>query len=106
MQLVRRVPSFQVNKCSGGGCAPHAGHCGGGRRTTVGNAISDHRGPQHPVRATTLAIQTDHHLFDSLYHAVALEHGEAVLITAYDRYRRKAERYGKIVALAEWENVT
>jgi predicted nucleic acid-binding protein len=62
--------------------------------------------PNVLLRATTLAIQTDHHLFDTLYHAVALEHGEAVLITADDRYRRKAERYGRVMALAEWENVS
>jgi predicted nucleic acid-binding protein len=60
--------------------------------------------PSVLLRATTLAIQTDHHLFDTLYHAVAIEHG-AALITADDRYRRKAERYGMVVALAEWEKV-
>ena len=53
------------------------------------------------LRATALAIETDHHLFDTLYHAVALEHDDAVLVTADDRYRRKAERYGMIVALAD-----
>jgi predicted nucleic acid-binding protein len=62
--------------------------------------------PNVLLRATTLAIQTDHHLFDTLYHAVALEHGDAVLITADDRYRRKAERYGMIAALTDWENVS
>jgi predicted nucleic acid-binding protein len=61
--------------------------------------------PNVLLRATTLAIQTDHHLFDTLYHAVALDHGDAVLVTADDRYRRKAERYGSVVALAEWENL-
>ena len=58
------------------------------------------------LRATALAIETDHHLFDTLYHAVALEHGDAVLVTADDRYRRKAERYGMIVALADWQHVS
>jgi predicted nucleic acid-binding protein len=58
------------------------------------------------LRATALAIETDHHLFDTLYHAVALEHDDAVLVTADDRYRRKAERYGMIVALADWQHVS
>jgi predicted nucleic acid-binding protein len=57
-------------------------------------------------RATRLAIETDHHLFDTLYHAVALEHDDAVLVTADDRYLRKAKRYGMIAALADWERVS
>jgi predicted nucleic acid-binding protein len=43
-------------------------------------------------RATSLAIETNHHLFDALYHAVALEHEDALLVTADGRYYRKAER--------------
>lgn len=35
-------------------------------------------------RAVTLATRLRHHLFDTLYHAVALEH-DATLITAEDR---------------------
>jgi len=58
------------------------------------------------LRATALAIETDHHLFDTLYHAVALEHDDAVLVTADDRYRRKAERHGMIVALADWQHIS
>jgi predicted nucleic acid-binding protein len=54
--------------------------------------------------ATRLAIDTNHHLFDTLYHAVALEHEEAVLVTADDRYYGKAERYGAITALCDWED--
>ncbi len=53
-------------------------------------------------RATSLAIETNHHLFDALYHAVALEHEDALLVTADDRYYRKAERYGMIAALRDW----
>ncbi len=53
-------------------------------------------------RATTLAIEADQHLFDTLYHAVALEHEHALLVTADDRYYLKAERYGTIVALRDW----
>lgn len=53
-------------------------------------------------RATNLAIETNHHLFDTLYHAVALEHEGALLVTADDRYYRKAESYGTIAALRDW----
>ncbi|HLZ98926.1 MAG TPA: type II toxin-antitoxin system VapC family toxin [Steroidobacteraceae bacterium] len=62
--------------------------------------------PNVLLRATALAIETGHHLFDTLYHAVALEHGDAVLVTADDRYRRKAKSYGRIAALADWERVS
>jgi predicted nucleic acid-binding protein len=63
-------------------------------------------GPNVLLRATALAIETGHHLFDTLYHAVALEHDDAVLVTTDDRYRRKAKHHGMITALADWENVT
>jgi predicted nucleic acid-binding protein len=53
-------------------------------------------------RAATLAIETDHHLFDTLYHAVALEHPDATLITADERYRLKAMSFGRILALQDW----
>src|SRR5208282_1664295 len=42
------------------------------------------------------------HLFDTLYHAIALEHAGATLVTADRRYREKAENYGNIVALRDW----
>ena len=53
-------------------------------------------------RATALAIETGHHLFDTLYHAVALEQEDATFITADDRYLEKSGRYGRIVALRDW----
>ena len=56
-------------------------------------------------RATNLAIETNHHLFDTLYHAVALENEDAMLVTADDRYYVKAERYGMISALRDWGSV-
>lgn len=52
-------------------------------------------------RAASLADALDHHLFDTLYHAVALGH-EATLITADERYWRKARDEGSIRRLAEW----
>jgi predicted nucleic acid-binding protein len=54
-------------------------------------------------RATILAIDTNHHLFDTLYHAVALEHQDSMLITADDRYYGKAEGYGTITTLRDWQ---
>jgi predicted nucleic acid-binding protein len=56
-------------------------------------------------RATHLAIETNHHLFDTLYHAVALENEDALLVTADDRYYAKAERYGMIAELSDWGSV-
>jgi predicted nucleic acid-binding protein len=53
-------------------------------------------------RATNLAIETHHHLFDTLYHAVALEHDDTLLVTADDRYCMKAERHGMIASLRNW----
>ena len=61
--------------------------------------------PNILLRATELAIETDHHVFDTLYHAVALEHDEAVLVTADDRYRLNAERFGMIAALADYRDL-
>jgi len=52
-------------------------------------------------RAARLAADLDHHLFDTLYHAVALE-CEAVLITADAHYFRKAAHLGSIVDLGAW----
>ncbi len=57
-------------------------------------------------RATSLAIETNHHLFDTLYHAVALEHEDTLLVTADELYYRKAERYGTIRALHNWAEVS
>jgi predicted nucleic acid-binding protein len=52
-------------------------------------------------RASRIARQFDHHLFDTLYHALALER-DAVLVTADDRYLRKAGALGRIVSLGDW----
>jgi predicted nucleic acid-binding protein len=53
-------------------------------------------------RACRLAIDTEQHLFDTLYHAVALESEDAVLITADERYLAKGRKYGSIVSLRNW----
>ena len=51
-------------------------------------------------RAIALANTLDHHLFDTLYHAVALVHG-AKLVTADAKYFKKAKTLGAVVWLAD-----
>jgi predicted nucleic acid-binding protein len=57
-------------------------------------------------RAIALSVQLGHHLFDTLYHAVALESAAATLVTADERYWRKARQAGRIVRLAEFGTQT
>lgn len=52
-------------------------------------------------RAAGLAKDLDHHLFDTLYHAVALV-GAGTLVTADEHYWRKARELGGVVRLADW----
>ncbi len=52
-------------------------------------------------RACRLSIALKQHLFDTLYHAVALEN-DATLISADRRYYIKARHTGRIVYLADW----
>ena len=56
----------------------------------------------HYQRAISLALKYDHHLFDTLYHAIALEEN-ATLITADKKYYDKARRLGAILMLAEFK---
>lgn len=55
-------------------------------------------------RAITLACQLEHHLFDTLYHALALSVPGAVLVTADRRYFDKAQHLGQIAWLADFED--
>jgi predicted nucleic acid-binding protein len=55
-------------------------------------------------RASRIGQELDHHLFDTLYHAVALEY-DGTLVSADDRYVRKAKRLGRIVSLASWPDI-
>ena len=48
--------------------------------------------------ASEIAIKLDHHLFETLYHAVALKQ-QATLITADKKYYHKAKEFGNIVLL-------
>jgi predicted nucleic acid-binding protein len=52
-------------------------------------------------RAADLAIGLDHHLFDTLYHAVALEEG-GTLVTADETYFEKVKQLGGIELLANF----
>jgi len=52
-------------------------------------------------RAAELSIALDHHLFDTLYHAVALEEG-ATLVTADEVYFTKAKDLGGLQRLSDF----
>ena len=52
-------------------------------------------------RASRISQDLDHHLFDTLYHAVALEY-DYTLVTADGHYFRKARHLGRIVPLNAW----
>lgn len=54
------------------------------------------------ARACRLAIDLEQHLFDTLYHAVALETLGATLVTANAKYLAAGARLGSIMPLAEW----
>ncbi len=49
--------------------------------------------------ACRLAVNLNHHLFDTLYHSVALQNPNAIFITADAQYFRKADELGQIIEL-------
>lgn len=51
--------------------------------------------------ACELARDLNHHLFDTLYHAVALNLPDGVMVTADKQYYAKAVKKGKIILLKE-----
>jgi predicted nucleic acid-binding protein len=53
-------------------------------------------------RASRIAQDLGKHVFDSLYHAVALEYG-VVLVSADSKYYLKARRLGSLIPLAIWK---
>lgn len=53
-------------------------------------------------RALELAIHHRQHVFDTMYHAVALSRPDALLVTADERYWRAARGAGRIVRLADF----
>jgi predicted nucleic acid-binding protein len=54
------------------------------------------------ARAIDLSARLSHHLFDTLYHAVALETPGAVLVTADERYYRAARHERRIARLRDF----
>ena len=54
-------------------------------------------------KACELAASLNQHVFDTLYHAVALTQQDAMLITADERYYQKAHKVGRIVRLRDFE---
>jgi predicted nucleic acid-binding protein len=52
--------------------------------------------------ACRLSKDLDHHLFDTLYHAVALNLDGAVLVTADERYYKKASSRGRLKLLRDY----
>ncbi|MGH7165375.1 MAG: type II toxin-antitoxin system VapC family toxin [Nitrospiraceae bacterium] len=54
-------------------------------------------------RACDLAISLRQHVFDTLYHAVALSQSGAVLITADEQYYRKGSSFGGITRLKDFQ---
>ena len=57
--------------------------------------------PEVMNRACRLSVELDHHLFDTLYHAVALDR-EALLLTGDQRYLMKAQSLGRVCGLGAW----
>ena len=55
-------------------------------------------------RASRLAVELNQHLFDTLYHAVALDAAGCTLITADLRYLKKASAHGRIAGLVGWRD--
>lgn len=58
--------------------------------------------PQVLRRGVELGIELKQHLFDTFYHAVALENEDSVLVTADQRYLRAAQAKGRIIDLMDW----
>jgi predicted nucleic acid-binding protein len=59
--------------------------------------------PQVLRRGVELGIELKQHLFDTFYHAVALENRDSFLITADQRYLRAARAKGQIIDLMDWK---
>lgn len=56
-------------------------------------------------KACELSASFNQHLFDTLYHAVALTEPDAMLVTADEQYYRRAHKAGRIVRLKEHDLV-
>lgn len=54
------------------------------------------------VSASKLATELQHHVFDTLYHAVALSEPDTTCVTADESYFRKAHAKGGITLLRDF----
>lgn len=52
--------------------------------------------------ACNLAQKINCHLFDSLYHAIALNNGTSRFVTADEQYYKKASKFGGIILLTNF----
>ena len=53
-------------------------------------------------RACQLSIELKQHVFDTLYHSVALETDGALLVTADERYLRASRHLASVTSLSAW----
>lgn len=53
--------------------------------------------------ALDLSVRLRHHLFDTLYHATAMHHDDAVLVTSDEVYYDKARGEGRITRLRDFQ---
>ena len=53
-------------------------------------------------QACRLSVDLNHHLFDTLYHAVALQSSNTLFVTADTQYFRKAAKLGHIIELKDF----
>ena len=53
-------------------------------------------------KACELSSTLNQHLFDTLYHAVALIEPDAILVTADEQYYKKAHKAGRVARLKEY----
>lgn len=60
--------------------------------------------PEMYATALKLALRYQHHIFETLYHAVALHTPGATLITANADYYNKAAKEGQITLLADLDH--
>jgi predicted nucleic acid-binding protein len=58
--------------------------------------------PEVYQRACELAIALKQHVFDTLYHAVALSQSEGILVTADEQYYRRAVGAGQLTLLRDY----
>jgi predicted nucleic acid-binding protein len=54
------------------------------------------------LEAARLSAESGQHVFDTLYHAVALRRHGASLVTADERYYRHARRAGRVLLLQDF----